>query len=132
MSMEVAVAALTRADGEPNLTSAALIEAGRATPLIVAGSHRVPPVGPQLPPPGQELAGEIPVIAGLGTTYVNEPPVAVSPVSTFVTTIGPVMSAHPVASALPGMTSISVAETLCTKAAQPASETAAGAWKPWP
>ena len=63
---------------------------------------------------------------------MNEPPVVPEPVLRFVIPIRPSMLLHPAASAGPGMTTISVAETRWTIAPNPASETAIGAWNPRP
>jgi hypothetical protein len=63
---------------------------------------------------------------------VKLPPDVVSPVVMFVTTTGPVTSAHEMRAGLPGMTMISVAETETTDAEMPARLTATGASKPWP
>ena len=54
------------------------------------------------------------------------------PVLMLAMTISPVMSAQPLGIGGPGITMISVAETDCTIAAQPASVTATGAWNPRP
>src|SRR5216684_304644 len=76
--------------------------------------------------------GEIAVISGFGVRKMKVGPVAVSPLSVLVTTMGPITSAQLVRFTPVVLTMTSEPDTLMTCAAIPATTTASGSSNPLP